>query len=59
MLRHFFLGLRAEAELAEGRAEDARVTLSEAFAESTATGECFYLSALHRLAAELEPAGAP
>jgi len=58
MLRHFFLGLRAEAEFAEGRPDDARATLDEAFAESTTTGECFYLPVLHRLAAELGKSGA-
>lgn len=53
MLRHFFLGLRAEAELAEGRPDDACRSLDEAFAEVAATGECFYEPQLHDLRAAL------
>ncbi len=50
VLRHFHLGLRAEAELAEGRPDDARRSLDEAFAEINTTGERFYQPQLHRLA---------
>jgi DNA-binding SARP family transcriptional activator len=48
-LRHFICGLRAEAELVEGRPDDARRSLDEAFAEINTTGERFYEPQLRRL----------
>lgn len=54
-MRHFLLGLRAEAELAEGRVDDARRSVAAAFAESDATGERFYRPQLEELRRTLTP----
>jgi DNA-binding SARP family transcriptional activator len=48
MLRHYLLGLRAEAELAEGHARQAAATLREAV-EAMRGGECFFAPRLVEL----------
>jgi predicted ATPase len=59
MLRHFFLGLLADAHRHADRHKEALAVLSLALAEADAVGERFYEAELHRLravlAAEAEP----
>jgi predicted ATPase len=53
MLRHFFLGLLADAHRHAGRRTEALAVADEALAEAEAVGERFYEADLHRVRAEL------
>lgn len=53
MLRHFFLGLLADAHLSGGRHVEGLRLVDDAFVVIAAVGERFYEPELHRLRAEL------